>query len=556
MAHIVFYDSTELDTQQLTTALTGTDHYWEYQDDKISLETCNPNAEVISVFITSTVTREMMQAMPKLTLIACRSTGFNNIDLQAAKELDVTVVNVPKYGDATVAEYAFTLLLALTRRLQEVLETKNERLVMPELTGQDLSGKTFGVVGTGNIGQRAIEMGKGFSMDVIAYDKFPNEEKATTLGFKYVELEELLEKSDFITLHLPANSETHHILNEDRLQTMKPGAIIINTGRGGLIDTGALIKFLDNGHLGGAALDVIEGERLLEYGNQIALLRDEHPSEEFLMHSVEISALKKMPNVIVSPHNAFNTTEAIGRINQTSVDNIIGFYSNNIPNKVDAKPQETGKLILLRHAESEWNAKGIWSGIADCGLSEKGRQDCHYLGRALKEFGIEINVAIHTRLARTEETLRYVREELGPNEMTVIQDDGIMERDYGSYTGQDKWEMKEKLGDEQWTAVRRGWDVPVPNGETLKDTYERVVPAYKETVLPHLQEGKNVLLVAHGNSLRALMKYLESISDEEISEVEMMINQIAVYEIYPQSGLAKSGRSVQIESPTGKSKLA
>lgn len=232
MAHLVFYDSTELDKAQLTNALKETDHYWEYQDDKISLETCNPNAEIISVFTTSTVTREMISAMPKLTLIACRSTGFNHVDLEAAADHNVTVVNVPTYGDATVAEYAFTLLLALTRKLQEVLAVENERLVMPELTGQDLLGKTFGVIGTGHIGQRAIKMGKGFSMNVIAYDKYPNEAIAKELDFKYADLDELLSQADYISLHLPYNPGTHHILNRERLLSMKKGAIVINTGRG------------------------------------------------------------------------------------------------------------------------------------------------------------------------------------------------------------------------------------------------------------------------------------------------------------------------------------
>jgi D-lactate dehydrogenase len=556
MAHVVFYDATELDKEQLTEALQVTDHYWEYQDDKISLETCNPQVEIISVFTTSTVTKEMMEAMPKLTLIACRSTGFNHIDLEAAKERGITVVNVPTYGDATVAEYAFTMLLALTRKLPEVLEAENERLVMPLLTGQDLRGKTFGVVGTGHIGQRAIEIAKGFSMRVIAYDKYPNQETADQLGFTYTELDDLLRQSDFITLHLPFNDQTHHILNHDRLKIMKPGAIVVNTGRGGLIDTPALIEELDNGHLGGAALDVLEGEHLLDYEEETALLRKGAVSDDVLRHSVEISALKKMPNVIVSPHNAFNTTEAIGRINQTTVDNIINFYNAHIPHKIESKQREAGQLILLRHAESQWNAKGIWSGIADCGLSPKGWEDTEYLGKTLQETGITIDVAIHTRLARTEETLEGVCRVVDCSNTRVIKDDGIMERDYGSYTGQDKWEMKEKLGDEQWTAVRRGWDVPVPHGETLKDTYQRVVPAYKESVLPYLREGKNVLLVSHGNSLRAVMKYLESISDEDIADVEMLINQVAIYTIDATTGMATSGRSIKVDTPTGQSKLA
>jgi D-lactate dehydrogenase len=555
MAHIVFYNTTELDKTQLTNALQVTDHYWEFVDGKITVENCHPDAEIISVFTTSTVTREMIEAMPKLTLIACRSTGFNHIDLEAAKEHEVTVVNVPTYGDATVAEYAFTMLLALTRKMQAVLETENERLVMPELTGHDLFGKTLGVIGTGHIGQKSIKIGKGFSMDVIAYDKYPNEEASHALGFQYIELDELISRADFITLHLPYNPGTHHILNLDRMKAMKPGAIIINTGRGPLIDTKALVEMLDNGHLGGAALDVLEGEQLLDYEEETALLRKGEVPEEMLRHGIEISALKKMPNVIVSPHNAFNTTEAIGRINSTTAQNIIDFYNHQTPNKVEAQPIAPGKLILLRHTESEWNASGTWTGIADVSLSEKGRQDLAYVGATLKELSIPIDVAFYTKLTRTEETLMGVCQAAGKT-CEVIREDAFMERDYGEYTGKDKWKMKDELGEAQWFNVRRGWDVKIPHGETLKDVYGRVVPAYEQKVLPLLKGGKNVMIVGHGNSFRALIKYLESISDDEIKNVEMPINTISLYDIDLTTGKMNSVNKIKVSTPTGDSPLS
>ncbi len=556
MAHIVFYDTSELDKQQLTDALSATDHYWEYVDDTISLDAVNPNAEIISVFISSVVTREMIERMPRLTLICCRSTGYNNIDLEAAHEHNVTVTNVPTYGEATVAEYAFTMLLALNRKLEAVFDSEHEQFHAPELRGVDLQGKTFGVIGTGHIGQKSIKIANGFSMHTLAYDLFPKAGLDQELDFTYVDLERLLSESDFISLHVPYTKDTHHLMNKERLALMKPGAVLINTARGALVDTAALVDALDNGHLGGAALDVVEGEQLLNLQEEMALLESGETNGETMRHSIEISALKKMPNVIVSPHNAYNTVEAIGRINQTTTNNIIGFYNGDIPNRIPYKQKTPGKLILMRHAESDWNAKGVWSGIADSGLSEKGKEDTYYLGQALKDFGIKIDVAIHTRLARTEQTLKGVCQVIGDDDVTVICDDGIMERDYGQYTGQDKWKLKEELGEEQFFAVRRGWDVPVPNGETLKDTYNRVVPAYQQTILPYLKEGKNVLLISHGNSLRALMKYLESIPDADIPYVEMLINQIAVYEIDPTTGMAKSGRSVQVQTPTGASKLA
>lgn len=215
-----------------------------------------------------------------------------------------------------------------------------------------------------------------------------------------------------------------------------------------------------------------------------------------------------------------------------------------------------GKLILLRHAESKWNACGVWTGIADVGLSDKGKQDCLYLGTALKDLDLPIHVAIYTNLERTKETLEGVCQVIGDDDLTVVCDNGLMERDYGKYTGQDKWEMKEKLGEEKWFKVRRGWDEPVPNGETLKMVYERVLPEYQDKILPYLRDGKNVLVIGHGNSFRALMKYIESIPDEEIEQVEMLINSIVVYDVDPETGKKISSQIIKVDTPTGESALA
>lgn len=557
MAVIVFYDTAELDRQQLTDALKSTDHYWNFVDDSIAFENLNHEAEIISLFTTSTVTREMIEAMPKLTLICCRSTGFNHVDLQAAQDHNITVVNVPVYGESTVAEYAFTLLLALTRKIAAVLKIETEPFSPAALRGIDLAGKTFGVIGTGHIGQKALRIAHGFGMRCIAYDAFVQEGLQEQLHFQYVSLEELLAQADVVSLHVPYLPETHHLLNAERLARMKPGALLVNTARGPLVDTKALVAHVQSGHVGGAALDVLEGEELLRVDSEIALLNQSSPSPKLLRHGTEISVLKKMPNVIVSPHNAYNTVEAVGRINATTVQNIIDFYNQQIPNKVECNGErQTGKLILLRHSESQWNACGVWSGLADVGLSDKGKQDCFYIGNALKDLGIKIDVAVHTRLTRTKETLDNVCQVLGDDDITVVCEDAVMERDYGQYTGQDKWKMKDELGEEQWFKVRRGWDVEVPNGETLKMVYDRVVPAYQERILPLLREGKNVLVVGHGNSFRALMKYIESIPNEKIEDLEMLINQIVVYEVDPTTGLERSGRTVVVDTPTGKSALA
>lgn len=531
MALLYFYDATELDRSQISEALKDTDHTWRFVEEKISLDNLDPEAEVISVFVTSTVTRKMIEKLPKLRLISCRSTGFNNIDFEAAEEKDITVTNVPTYGESTVAEYAFTLLLSLVRRMKDVLRPDTSQLDQASMIGQDLIGKTIGVIGTGHIGQFSLRIAKGFSMNVIAYDAFPKNELQEELGFTYVSLDELIEKSDFITIHAPYLPATHHLINEERLNSMKKGAVLINTARGEIVDTGALVDSLTSGHLGGAAIDVIEGEVLLNHHEETALLRSETIPDELMRHSIEISLLKKLPNVIVSPHNAFNTLEAVQRINSTSAQNIIDFWYGNVPNKVKPAKKPSGKLIVVRHAESEWNATGRWTGTRDIHLSEKGFHESGRLGLAVKSLNIPIDIAYCSQQIRTRETLEGILDASQMFEVDITREPALNERDYGDYTGKNKWEMKELIGEEAWNNIRRGWDAPIPDGETLRTVYERVVPFYQQTVLPLLQSGKNIIIVAHGNSIRALMKFIESIPDEEVSNLEMLFGQIIVYNI-------------------------
>jgi D-lactate dehydrogenase len=539
MALIYFYDSTDLDKQQLSEALAGTDHHWEYVVDKISPDNTDQDAEVISVFISSNVSREVIETMPKLKLIACRSTGFDNIDLTAAAEKGIVVANVPTYGEATVAEYAFTLLLALTRKLPAVFRADREEFTSEELMGHDLEGKTFGALGTGHIGLKALNIARGFSMQTLAYDAFPKDELMGEYGFKYVGLDELLQRCDILSVHVPYMPATHHIMNRDNLKKMKRGAILINTARGELVDTKALTELLDSGHLGGAAIDVVEGEALLNYHEETVLLRSETVPDQVLNHSVEVSMLEHMPNVIISPHNAFNTVEALERINKTTAQNIIDFWYDKIPNKVEAPKPTVGKLLVIRHAQSEWNASGKWTGITDVHLSEKGFKQAAELGRAVKQLGIKIDKAFCSQQLRTRETLEGVLDASQQFDVDTEVSGALNERDYGEYTGKNKWEVKQQIGEEAFNNIRRGWDVPIKDGESLKDVYERAVPFYKDNIWPLLKSGKNVLIVAHGNSIRALTKYLESISDQDIAGVEMPFGDIKVYDLTPE-GLART----------------
>lgn len=200
------------------------------------------------------------------------------------------------------------------------------------------------------------------------------------------------------------------------------------------------------------------------------------------------------------------------------------------------------QLILVRHGESEWNLRGIWTGLTDVGLSEKGQEQAKLVGERLKGFFIDF--AFTSVLIRAEQTLNEIKSVLGLD-IPTFEDKALNERDYGIYAGKNKWEIKKEVGDEQFQKIRRGWDVPIENGESLKDVYNRVVPYFQTEILPKLKEGKNVLIVAHGNSLRALVKYLDNIADENIQNLEIMFHQVYFYEIN-SSGNAVSKKIVAV----------
>lgn len=183
------------------------------------------------------------------------------------------------------------------------------------------------------------------------------------------------------------------------------------------------------------------------------------------------------------------------------------------------------KLVLVRHGESTWNAVGAWTGLTDISLDKKGRELARKDGELLKN--ILFQVAFTSKLRRAQQSLDEIKRVLGS--IPTVEDSAINERDYGDLTGRNKLEVEKEYGQEQYLRWRRGWDYPIPNGETLKDVYKRVVPFYQSNILPQLKMGKNVLVVAHGNSLRALVKYLEKISDEKIPNLELAIGEIYIY---------------------------
>lgn len=288
-------------------------------------------AEIISVFVDSQVNAEVLAAFPNIKHIATRSTGFDHIDLKACTERGVSVSTVPAYGEVTVAEYAFALLLTWSRRVYDGVDRVKELGdFSPEgLKGFDLFGKTFGIIGTGRIGKHTAKIAKGFGMNVIAYDVYPNEAAAAELGFKYVSLDEVLKMADVVSLHTPYTKDNHHLIDANKLKLMKPSAVLVNTARGALVDTPALVEALKNKVIAGACLDVLEEEGVLkdEFG-YVKGINQEADMKAVLAGHI----LFDLPNVLVTPHNAFNTQEALERILDTTAENIKNYLAGTPSN--------------------------------------------------------------------------------------------------------------------------------------------------------------------------------------------------------------------------------
>lgn len=299
------------------------------------------DAEIVSAFLYSAITPEFLAAHRHLRLICTRSTATDHLPMEACRERNVSVANVPNYGDTTVAEHTFALLLALSRRLRQVMVTpKGGRFSYEAARGFDLAGKTMGIIGMGRIGQQVAELAKAFRMKVLAYDVDPAHEAARALKFTFVPLEELLAQSHIISLHTPLSPATFHILNRETIARCREGVLIINTARGPLIDTVALREALDSGHVGGAGLDVLEDERVMRQSasNIIAAdivehLRSDAQADDArdadrvreLQELMLGDALLARSNVVFTPHVAFNSMEAIERLETVTVENIKAF---------------------------------------------------------------------------------------------------------------------------------------------------------------------------------------------------------------------------------------
>ena len=316
------------DREFLLRASEDTPLEWTFFEAKLNPKTAAlaDKHQAVCCFVNDVLDAETLGILSGLGVasVALRCAGFNNVDLQRCSELHIRVGRVPAYSPHAVAEHTVALLLTLNRRLHKAYNRVREgNFSLEGLLGFDLRGKTVGVVGTGRIGQVVLEIFGGFGCRVLAYDPYPSVD-----GVEYVELDRLLAESRIVTLHCPLTPETHHLIDEQALERMQAGAILVNTSRGGLVDTRAVIGALKSGHLGGLALDVYEEEGDLFFQDL---------SDKVITDDV-FARLTTFPNVVISGHQAFFTQEALNAISGTTVQNLLDFGAGREnPNELTLK---------------------------------------------------------------------------------------------------------------------------------------------------------------------------------------------------------------------------
>jgi len=312
------FDTKPYDRDALQRASANHGIEWHFLEFRLTEDSvyAAKHARAVCVFVNDQLNRPCLEALASLgvELVTLRSTGFNNVDVDSARELRLTVARVPVYSPHAVAEHAVALLLTLNRKTHRAFNRVRElNFSLNGLVGFDLYRKTAGLVGTGKIGRVTGQILRGFGMRVLAYDPFPNHEWAKQTGVEYVEAPAvLLRTSDVVSLHTPLTPETRYTIRADTIELMKPGSILINVSRGGLVDTRALIEALKSGHLAGVGLDVYEEEEGIFF---------EDLSGEVL-HDDELARLLTFPNVLITSHQAFLTREALTEIARTTVSNI------------------------------------------------------------------------------------------------------------------------------------------------------------------------------------------------------------------------------------------
>lgn len=316
---IAFFDTKKYDREFFNRTNSSYKFKLKFFEARLSTDTVSlaDGYDAVCAFVNDDLSAEVIDRLYEsgVRLIAMRCAGYNNVDLSAAWG-KIHVVRVPSYSPYAIAEHAAAMMLTMNRKTHKAYNrTRENNFTINGLMGFDLFGKTAAVIGTGRIGRIFIKILRGFGMDVLAYDKFPNKQAAEEEGFTYVSLEEIYKRADIISLHCPLNRETKHLINKKSISMMKQGAMIINTGRGGLINTVDLISGLKNGKIASACLDVYEEE-------------GEYFFEDFSDTGVSDDILARLltfPNVLVTSHQAFFTKEALTNIAATTFSNIEAF---------------------------------------------------------------------------------------------------------------------------------------------------------------------------------------------------------------------------------------
>jgi D-lactate dehydrogenase len=316
---IVFYDVQEYETEYLKKHVPDyleqvyTEKSLHSQQD---IEDGTQDAEILSVFITSNLNREMLSRFKNLKFILTRSVGFSHIDTEYCKEKGIKVYNTPHYGDSKIAEFTFGLLLGVGRKISQGAKAIKEGDVnLNNFIGFELEGKTFGIIGLGAIGKKVAKIAEGFEMNVIVYDIYNDE------NYNCVSLDDLFENADIISIHCPLTEETNHLLNEKSFNKMKNGVVILNTARGEIIDTKALVNALNDGKVAYAGLDVIECEEITCNIKNTGFCTD-CIKESCLRKYILNQRLLSYSNVLITPHIAYNSKEAIERILKITVENL------------------------------------------------------------------------------------------------------------------------------------------------------------------------------------------------------------------------------------------
>ncbi|MBI5465228.1 hydroxyacid dehydrogenase [Candidatus Gottesmanbacteria bacterium] len=330
---INFFEIEEWEKPSLQSAFAG--HILSFFSEPLTTKNTSlyKNTEILSTFIYSQLTQEILSALPNLKLITTRSTGFNHIDIEYCQKRGIVVCHVPTYGVNTIAEHTFALILTLSRKIYPSIErTRKGDFSLDGLRGFALAGKNLGIIGLGNIGKRVTEIAVSLKMQIFVYTRHPDLEFGKKYHLTYVDLPTLLKNSDIISVHVPLTAETKHLINKENVKLFKKGAILINTSRGAVVETEAIVLALESGILSGAGLDVLEEERFLKEERE--LLTKEFLKTCDLKTQLLNHVLLTKENVIITPHNAFNSQEALQEILNTTIANIKAYWENKPVNRV------------------------------------------------------------------------------------------------------------------------------------------------------------------------------------------------------------------------------